>query len=93
MEIQYRDRDEFVKWLRHLSPQNRARVGVKLTRLKEHGPGIGMPLVRRIDADLYERRVDKFRLYFTVGHDTAWFVVFGDKDSQQRDIARAKERM
>lgn len=61
--------------------------------LEQHGVAIGMPMVRRLDIDLWELRVGKHRLYFSVEQNTALFHAYGDKDSQRRDIERARERM
>lgn len=52
-----------------------------------------MPLVRRLDANLYEVRVNKYRLYFTVQGEVLWFLAYGDKATQQRDIERARGRL
>ncbi len=51
-----------------------------------------MPHVRRLGDDLCELRADKHRLYFVVVDDTAKFLAYGEKDTQQRDINRARRR-
>jgi mRNA-degrading endonuclease RelE of RelBE toxin-antitoxin system len=91
--VDVRHHPEFVKWARRLGDQERAQVARKLRMLEQHGVGVGMPLVRRLDSDLWELRVGKHRLYFSVDHDTAVFHVYGDKGSQRRDIDKARERM
>lgn len=93
MESRHYSAREWSKWLDRLSPQMRALLGRKIRRLLEHGVSLGMPLVRQLTADIYELRVDKYRLYFTVGEGTVWFLAYGDKDSQQRDIRKAQERL
>ncbi len=90
----FQDAREYTKWVQHLSPEMRGRITTKLYRLREHGVGLRMPLVRRLDADLYELRVDKYRLYFTIAHGNELHVLaYGDKGTQQRDIERARGRL
>jgi len=91
MEVKHHP--DFVKWVRRLGDQDRAQISRKLRMLQDHGIAIGMPLVRRLYADLWELRVGKHRLYFGVEDDTAVFHVYGDKDSQRRDIEQARGRM
>ncbi len=63
-----------------------------LQLLEQLGPELRMPAVRRIDFDLHELRSGKYRLYFTWSSDGPLFVAYGEKDTQQRDIARARRR-
>ena len=84
---------EWSKWVACLSPQMRGRVRRKIERLLEHGTSLGMPLVRQLSGELHELRIDKYRLYFTVGGDNIWFLAYRDKDSQRRDIKRALGRI
>lgn len=93
MESQHYSETEWTKWFGRITPVTRGLIQRKIDRLLVHGLALGMPLVRQLTAELYELRVDKYRLYFTVGDDTVWFLAYGDKDSQRRDIQRAQERI
>lgn len=93
VDWQHYSSDEWTKWFRRIDVTMRGRIQRKIDRLLAHGPVLGMPLIRQLSADLYELRVDKYRLYFTVGENTIWFLAYGDKDSQRRDIQRAQERI
>lgn len=57
------------------------------------GVAVGMPLVRQLDTWLWELRIGKYRMYFSVEENVAQFYVYGDKDSQRRDIRLARKRM
>jgi hypothetical protein len=92
-QVRWHDEREAQKWLARMSPASRARIHAKIERLQTYGTSLGMPLVRRLSSELYELRVDSHRLYFTFGEDSIWFLAHGNKDSQQRDIRRAQERM
>ena len=49
--------------------------------------------MRRINPLVYELRIpSSLRLYFTADEHLAMFVRYGDKDTQQRDIAVATRR-
>jgi putative component of toxin-antitoxin plasmid stabilization module len=52
-----------------------------------------MPLVRFLGAGLHELRVSKFRVYFVYGPETLHVLAQGEKDTQVRDIARARRRI
>ena len=91
--VRFVDKDEWRKWLHRLSPRMHGRIRAKLARLTAYGTGLGMPLVRRLTSELFELRVDKYRIYFVVGDHTVWILASGDKDSQRRDITRAQERI
>ncbi|MCB0879047.1 MAG: type II toxin-antitoxin system RelE/ParE family toxin [Thermoleophilia bacterium] len=93
MEIEFLDPRAFQKWRQRLGRPERSDILRRLELLQAHGVALGMPNVRRLDAGLWELRSGKHRLYFTVDVDAAVFLAFGDKDSQQRDIRLAKERM
>lgn len=93
MEIGFHDEHEFDKWLTALAPEPRDLVLAKLLLLREHGIAIGMPLVRRITAGLHELRVGGNRVYFTQVGGTIHVLTQGRKDTQARDIERARRRM
>lgn len=92
MEIEHRSSTEYVKWMRKLSQRDRARIADKLLLLAMTGTNLTMPHVRRLGNGLSELRVDKYRLYFEVVDDTASFLTYGEKDTQPRDIERARNR-
>lgn len=93
MEIEFLDPRAFQKWSRRLSRPHWSDIARRLDLLRAEGLSLGMPNVRRLEPDLWELRSGKHRLYFTVDGAVAVFLVFGDKDSQERDIRLAKERM
>ena len=93
MELEFLDQRAFQKWSKRLGKPEWADIARRLDLLQAEGLALGMPNVRRLDAGLWELRSGKHRLYFTVEQDVAVFLAFGDKDSQQRDIRLAKERM
>jgi len=93
MKVEFLDSRAFQKWRQRLGRPERSDILRRLDLLHEHGLALGMPNVRRLDAGLWELRSGKHRLNFTVDDDAAVFLAFGDKDSQQRDIRLAKERM
>lgn len=40
--------------------------------------------------NVYELKIDKYRVYFTYKDSSIYLLFVGDKDSQQRDIERLK---
>lgn len=92
MEIRHRDSNEFAKWARSIEHREFAKVARRLKLLGQLGRALEMPTVRRIDNVISEVRSGKYRLYFTIVHDRAVFVAYGEKDTQQRDIERAQRR-
>lgn len=92
MKVEIRQ-PEYDKWRSKLDAGAQAVVTRRIDLLAEHGISLGMPNVRRLAAGLFELRAGKYRLYFTVLGDTARFLTFGEKDTQTRDIERARKRM
>lgn len=84
---------EYDKWRSRLDESAQAVVTRRMELLVEHGIALGMPNVRRLVAGLYELRAGKYRLYFTVLGDTARFLTYGEKDTQTREIERARRRL
>lgn len=93
MEGRHHSAQEWTRWITRLAPVPRSRVLRSVERLLEHGPALGMPLIRGLGNDLLELRVGGHRLYFTVRGELVLFLTYGDKDSQARDIVRARKRM
>jgi putative addiction module killer protein len=81
---------EFDKWLDGLrDTKARAKVLVRIQRLAGGNPGDVGP----IGGGISEMRIDYgpgYRAYYKQRGDTATFLLGGDKDSQQADIAKAK---
>lgn len=93
MAVEFRDGTDFRKWITRIGAPERANIDRRLALLREEGLALGLPNVRRIDASLWELRSGRYRLYFTLEEpNTAVFVAYGNKDTQQRDIRRARER-
>lgn len=92
VDVLHHDPREFERWMSRLSPIDRTRIAKKVHLLMYAGANLTMPNVRRLGNGLCELRVDKFRLYFTIEVDTARLLSYGSKDTQQRDIARARKR-
>lgn len=97
MEIEVRDDAEYEKWLRALGPRERAKAMWLVRELAEHGEALGFPHVRWLGRGLFELRVtmgNQPRVYFTrLDEQRAELLTFGSKDTQDRDIARARRRM
>jgi putative addiction module killer protein len=84
--------DEFDTWLSHLRDREaRARVLVRIARLALGNPGDTKP----VGGGVSELRVTYgpgYRLYFTQAErGIVVLLVGGDKSSQDRDIAKARE--
>jgi putative component of toxin-antitoxin plasmid stabilization module len=92
MRIRHRDEREYEKWSNGIDDREIAKIGRRLEMLRLFGIDIGMPTVRRIDGEVSEVRSGKYRLYFTVVDAEAVCIAYGEKDTQQRDIERARQR-
>ncbi len=85
-------RKPFKEWLEHLRDvQGRAKIRIRLDRVRLGNFGDS----RTVGEGVHEMRVDYgpgYRIYF--GQDGARLILLllgGDKSSQKKDIARAKE--
>jgi putative addiction module killer protein len=83
---------EFAKWLDDLKDRNGcARIIVRIQRLEQGNAG----QVNHVGEGVSELKIDVgpgYRVYFKqTGADAVMLLCGGDKDSQQKDIARAKE--
>ena len=101
MEAEHYDPAEFVKWTTRLPDAALAKIAAETALLLHVGRALGLPLVRQIGGSLSELRVSAhggLRLYFTIlrsqdGIERVLFLTYGRKDTQERDIARARRRM
>lgn len=92
VDIIHHDPRDFERWMSRLARVDQRRILRKLHMLAHVGSALSMPSVRRLGGGLSELRVDKYRVYFTIEGDEAWILGHGTKDTQQRDIARARRR-
>jgi putative addiction module killer protein len=82
--------DEFGSWLKGLDVQTRAKILVRMDRLRLGNPGDVAPVGEGVS----EMRIHSgpgHRVYFKQQGDVATLLYGGGKDSQKADIARAKQ--
>jgi len=84
--------DEFSRWLRGLRDQQaKARILDRLDRLSEGNPGDVEPVGEGI-SELRFHFGPGYRVYFKQQASQPILILWGgDKDSQERDIAKAKK--
>lgn len=92
------DISEVEKWLKKLPREQKTALVRRIALLELLGDKLGMPNVRSLGQGLFELREMSFgnRLYFYFSVSERRIVVIvgaGDKDSQQRDILKAREAM
>ena len=95
VRVEHRNPNEYRKGFARLSPDAQAFVAAEVELLAVRWP-VGMPRVRDLRGGLCELRISGFgglRLYFEVAEDVIAFVTYGRKDTQQRDIDRARRRL
>jgi putative addiction module killer protein len=88
--IEVRQTDVFADWVADLRDRNaRARISVRIRRLSLGNPGD----IRPVGSGVSEMRIDYgpgYRVYFVRRGDAVVILLCGgDKQSQDRDIARA----
>jgi putative addiction module killer protein len=93
-EIAVGQTDEFREWLHRLKDADAAaRIVGRIRRMAQGNPGD----TKSLGGGLIEMRIDYgpgYRLYFTYrGRLAVLLLCGGDKRSQQRDIAKARELM
>lgn len=83
-------------WLEKLSKEQVKAVAKELKLLELSGNQLRLPHSRSLGHGLFELRERKygFRLYYTFGKDkSVWLIHAGDKDSQEKDILKAKMKL
>jgi putative addiction module killer protein len=97
VEIDFYGESEFEKWLTRLASQDTVWILQVLAVLEDAARPLGMPHGRNLKSDLWELRPQSgrsgYRIYYQVDGDVARMLTQGRKDTQQRDIARARRRM
>jgi putative addiction module killer protein len=84
--------EEFDQWLKGLRDHRaKAKILVRIERLADGNPGDVKPVGNGVS----EMRIDEgagYRVYFFQKNDGTLIIILcgGDKDSQQRDIEKAK---
>jgi putative addiction module killer protein len=84
------------KWLHERTKEQKTAIARRLLLLQKLGPDLGMPNVKALGNGLYELREMSFgyRLYFYFDRENNKIIVVvaaGEKDTQERDIRKAKE--
>lgn len=93
MEVVITNTREWRRWMQRLAPAVRADVARKLLAVAARWP-VGMPLVRDLREGLFEVRcAGGIRIYLVHVDDELRILTAGRKDTQQRDIERARGRM
>ncbi len=82
---------EFAEWLTNLRDrQGRARILSRIDRLEEGNPGV----TRSVGSGVFEMKIDfgpGYRVYYIHrGEEVVILLCGGDKDTQERDIQRAR---
>ena len=90
--IEIRQSDHYVKWFKSLKDHNaRMRINIRIRRLSLGNPGD----VKPVGEGVSELRIDYgpgYRVYYLdQGKDLILLLIGGDKSSQAKDIAKARE--
>lgn len=94
LEVVFHDEREFERWLRRTGGVNPGRIAGKVALVATQGGAIvGTPTVRSIGNGLHEIRVGVWRVYFVRRDGSLVILCAGSKDTQHRDIARARRRI
>jgi putative addiction module killer protein len=92
MQIEVRQTEYFSKWIKSLKDRTaRLRIDVRIRRLSLGNPGD----VKPVGEGISELKIDYgpgYRVYFTRHNkELILLLVGGDKSTQSKDIAKAKE--
>lgn len=90
--IEIRQTEHYAKWFKALKDHMaRARIDVRIRRLSLGNPGD----VKPVGEGVSEMRIDYgpgYRVYFlTKGSELILLLIGGDKSTQEKDIAKAKQ--
>ncbi|QQS31592.1 MAG: type II toxin-antitoxin system RelE/ParE family toxin [Acidobacteriota bacterium] len=90
--IEIRQTEHYAKWFKALKDHiARARIDVRIRRLSLGNPGD----VKPVGEGVSEMRIDYgpgYRVYFlTKGSELILLLIGGDKSTQEKDIAKAKQ--
>jgi putative addiction module killer protein len=90
--IEIRQTEQYAKWFKSLKDHNaRMRIDIRIRRLSLGNPGD----VKPVGEGISELRIDYgpgYRVYFVANEsEVVLLLIGGDKSSQQKDIAKAKE--
>lgn len=87
-----RETEEFSSWIKALrDQQGKAKILVRIERLRDGNPGDVAPVGEGI-SELRIYHGPGYRVYFVQrGEQITVLLCGGDKDSQQKDIAKAKQ--
>lgn len=85
------DKKPFIEWLYSLDNSVKTRVFVRLERIQQGNLGD----FKKLNDSLYELRLNYgkgYRIYYTIENNTIILLLSGgDKSTQPKDIAKAKE--
>ena len=90
--IEIRQTERYAKWFKALKDHKaRARIDIRIRRLSLGNPGD----VKPVGEGVSEMRIDYgpgYRVYFlTKGKELILLLIGGDKSTQEKDIAKAKQ--
>ena len=90
--IEIRQTEQYAKWFKSLGDHNaRVRIDIRIRRLSLGNPGD----VKAVGEGISELRIDYgpgYRVYYAnKGSEIVLLLTGGDKSSQRKDIAKAKE--
>ncbi|MBK9163462.1 MAG: type II toxin-antitoxin system RelE/ParE family toxin [Acidobacteria bacterium] len=90
--IEIRQTEHYAKWFKALKDHKaRARIDIRIRRLSLGNPGD----VKPVGEGVSEMRIDYgpgYRVYFlTKGGELILLLIGGDKSTQEKDIAKAKQ--
>ncbi len=84
------------KWLSGLSDEHLRSVAKEIKLLEEAGSDLRLPHSRALGGGIFELREKRFgyRIYYAFkGNKLIVLLAAGDKNSQERDIKAARERL
>jgi putative addiction module killer protein len=97
MEITFHDKREFQRWFHRLAANDQARVITSINDLQNAARPLPMPHGRNLGSGLHELRPSSGRatqrLYYAVHGQQVILLCAGRKDTQDRDIDRARRRI